>query len=103
MTKNEEQQTAEQFLSKDIKLSSGVTVTIKEPTTPQILKSRTLAVKAKDASQTYLYLIAECCTFGGKILPAPEILKLKPRDYLAVENVVRDFLGENDEDDEKND
>lgn len=103
MTKNEEQQKAEQFLSKDIKLSNGVTVTINEPTTPQILKARNLAAKTKDVGMTYLYLIAECCKFDDKILPAPEIMNLKPRDYLAIENIVRDLLGENDEDDEKKD
>lgn len=88
---------------KDIKLTSGVKVQVIEPTTPQILKARNLAAKTKDAGMTYLYLIAECCKFDDKILPAPEIMNLKPRDYLAIENVVRDFLGENDEDDEKND
>lgn len=88
--------------SSTLTLSNGTKVTINEPTTPQILKARNFAVKDKDAGKTYLYLIAECCKFGGKIVPAPEIMKLRPRDYLAIENVVRDLLGENDEDDEKN-
>lgn len=89
--------------SKTLTLSNDVNVTINEPTTPQVIKARKLAVKVKDPAQTYLYLIAECCKFDNKILPAPEIMNLKPRDYLVIENVVRDFLGENDEDDEKND
>lgn len=109
MTEKKENKVAEtneqtpETSSSTFTLSNGVNVTVNEPTTPQILKARTLAVKAKDAGQTYLYLMAECCKFDGKILPAPEIMKLRPRDYLAIENIIRDFLGENDEDDEKND
>lgn len=102
MTEKTENKTADAN-SQTITLSNKVKVTINEPTTPQILKARNLAVKTKDAGMTYLYLIAECCKFEDKPLPAPEIMNLKPRDYLAIENIVRDFLGENDEDDEKND
>ncbi len=101
MTEETENKAAETSTS-TLTLSNGTKVTINEPTTPQILKARNFAVKDKDAGKTYLYLIAECCKFDGKIVPAPEIMKLRPRDYLAIENVVRDFLGENDEDDEKN-
>lgn len=96
------EQTPETSLS-TLTLSNGVKVAINEPTTPQVLRARNFAVKDKDAGKTYLYLIAECCKFDGKILPAPELMKLRPRDYLAIENIVRDLLGENDEDDEKND
>lgn len=103
MTKNEEQEKKAEFVSKDIKLSNGVAVTITEPTTPQILKARNLAAKSKDPGKTYLFLMAECCKFDNEILPAPKLMNLKPRDYLLIENVIRDFLGENDEDDEKND
>lgn len=106
MSKNVEENTTKANTDyTEIKLQDGRIVTIKEPTTPQVIKSRQLAVKNKNSVKTYLYLIAECCLFDGKPLPAAEIEKLKPRDYLRIEHKVQELLGEfdeSDEDDEKN-
>lgn len=77
--------------TREIELSNGVKVTVNEPTTPQVRKSRDLA---STPTEPYLYLLSDCCLFDGKMYTPPEIDSLRSCDYLSIEGCIRELLGE---------
>ena len=76
----------------EIELSDGTKVTVTEPTTPQVRRSRDFA--GTHPADVYLYVISECCEFDGEKLAPDELDNLRARDYLYVEGCVRELLGE---------